>query len=97
MKLRVIDVDLSTGGPFIAILNEEDARKLDLHALDRIKITRDKRSIISVVDIAVGKNIKTGEIGLFEEILSKLNVKNGDIVDIFLQARPKSIDYIKKS
>ena len=41
MKLRVKDVDLSTGGPFIAVLNEEDARKLDLHAIDRIKITRE--------------------------------------------------------
>jgi len=42
MRLSVKDVDLATGGVFIAILNEQDARKFDLHLADRIKVKKGK-------------------------------------------------------
>ncbi len=43
MKLKVKDMDIATGGVLVAILNEKDALKLDLHALDRIKIKKGKK------------------------------------------------------
>ena len=52
MKLRVKDMDIATGGPLIAILNQDDARKLDLYVLDRIKIKKGNRIETAVVDIA---------------------------------------------
>ena len=47
MKLKVKDVNLSTGGPLIVILNEEDAQKLDLHPLDRVKLSNDGKTIVT--------------------------------------------------
>jgi len=38
MKFKVKDINLSTGGPFVAVLNRQDAQDLDVYALDRIKI-----------------------------------------------------------
>ncbi len=95
MKLRAKDIGLTTGGPYIAVLNEEDARQLDLSPLDRIKI-KAKNSMIVVVNIAEhSKEVKKGELGLFEEVLGKLKLNKNKIVEISLAKKPDSISYIK--
>lgn len=90
-------MDVATGGPMIAVLNEKDAVKLDLHLLDRIKIRRGKREAVVVVDYAKSeKAVPRGAIGLFEEVLDKLNARNRDEVSIHFEEKPKSLGYIKK-
>lgn len=97
MKLKVKQLNLSTGGPIIAVINGEDAKKLDLYALDRIKIKRIKTSkeIVAATDIST-KGVKAGEIGLFDETIRKLDVEEGTHVEVEQTERPKSLDYIKK-
>ncbi len=97
MKLKAKYVNLSTGGPIIAVLNEEDAKKIDLYALDRVKIRRLKseKDIVAAVDIST-KGIRPGEIGLFQETVKKLDVAEGTHVEVQPTERPKSLDYIKK-
>jgi AMP phosphorylase len=96
MKLKSKILDFSTeDGPFIAILNEDDARRLDVFALDRIKIVYNKKEIIATLDIS-SKIVKQGEIGLFQEVIKSLEVKNSVIVEIFLERKPQCISYIKK-
>lgn len=106
MLLKVKDIGVSSGGPLIAILNPNDALKLDLHAGDRLKITYKKNSTSAAVDLSkhftphtkVHKKheIKEGEIGLFEEVFEKLKIKNSPYVKIEYQQKPESVDYIKK-
>lgn len=97
MKLVVKDMDIATGGILIVILNEKDAEKLDLHHEDRIRIRKDSRETVAVVDIAESeKAVPVGEIGLFEESLDKLNAKDMDIVQIKLEKKPDSLKFIKK-
>ena len=70
MKLKVKDMDISTGGPMIAIINQQDAKKLDLHELDRVMISRGTRKCIAIIDIAVSKKaVPPGSLGFFEEVL----------------------------
>jgi len=96
MKLKVKDMDIETGGILVAILNEEDAHKLDLHHEDRIRLKFGRKETTAVIDIAHSKkSVPPGKIGLFEEVLVKLNVKQGDIVDIDLAEKPASVYYIK--
>ncbi len=96
MKLKVKDVNLSTGGPLIVVLNKEDSSKMDLHALDRVKIKKDEKYIVAVVNICENKGIRSGEIGLFEEVFDKLGVKENELVDVSIEKKPDSISYIKK-
>ncbi|MBI2546140.1 AMP phosphorylase [Candidatus Woesearchaeota archaeon] len=96
MKFTVKDVDISSGGVLVAILNKRDAQKLDIHNLDRIKVIKGDRVETAVVDIATGRTVKPGHIGLFEEMLSSLHVKNKDSVHIMLARKPLSLDFIKK-
>ena len=97
MKLKVKKFNISSGGPLIAILNYEDANKLDLTALDRIRIKKQGISQVVAIDISKDKRtIKPGFIGLFEEVSDILKVKNNETVDIEVEPKPISVDFIRK-
>jgi len=97
MKLKVKDVDISTGSTFIVLLHQDDAQKYDLHYEDRVRLKNGRRSCIAIVDIAQTKAaVKPGHIGLFEEVLKELNAKQGDIVKVDIEDKPKSVVLIKK-
>lgn len=97
MKLKVKKVDLSTGGPLVAVLDDEDAKKLDLHSMDRIRIKRLKseKEIIANVNITT-RGIQPGQVGLLTESFERLGVEEGAHVDIDTAARPDSIEIIRK-
>ncbi len=97
MKFKVTDVDIATGGTFVAILNHKDATMLDLNTGDRLQLSRGNRSTIAVLDIAASsKLVKPGRIGLMEEVLAKLGARQGSVVNVRLAEKPKSIALIKK-
>ena len=96
-KLKVKDMNISTGNLLVAILNEKDASYLDFHSLDRIKVRKGKKEATIVLDIAEsGKTVRKGYIGLFEEVLDAIGAENKDIVEIVPAGKPHSLDYIKK-
>lgn len=98
MLLRVKDVELSAGGSLIAILSKADAAILDVFAGDRVRIKNIKteKEVTAVIDIDVkNKSVKKGEVGIFEETLYKLNIKNGEKIEITPTFAPKSLQYIK--
>jgi AMP phosphorylase len=97
VKLKVKDVDIATGGVQIALLNEEDAHKLDLHHGDRVSVKKGKRITTATLNIAESrKAVPPGRIGLYEEVLDALNAKHKDIVDIDIEEKPVGISYIQK-
>ena len=64
MKLKIKDMDIATGSVLVAILNRNDAQKLDIHAKDRIKIKKSQKSEISgklktSLEFSTGKKIET--------------------------------------
>ena len=78
MKLEVKKFDLSTGGPLVAVLDDEDAKKLGLIALDRVRIRRLKstKEIVANVDIST-EGVKPGTIGFFFEAMQRLGIEEG--------------------
>jgi len=97
MKLKVKDMDISSGGSLIVVLNGEDAKKMDLHPRDRVKII--KKGKIETVLLNIGeseKAVRRGKIGVYEEVLKSLKVKEGDIVNILPARKPLSIEHIKR-
>jgi len=97
MKLIVKAVNLTTGGPLVAVLHEKTAKKLGIFPTDRAHITRlkKKEGVHCVIDIS-SKGIQEGQIGLFEEVLSKLKIPPGVQVEVQRAERPTSVQYIKK-
>ncbi len=97
MKLKVKEMDIATGGTLIAILNKDDAQKLDLHHEDRVRISFKNRSTRAVIDIATKKRlVPKGKIGMMQEVLDKLKVKGKDSVEIDIEEKPISVHYIRE-
>jgi len=97
LTLKTKDINISTGGPLIAILNRLDAEKLDIQALDRIKLQHSRNSIIAAIDISeTNEAIKPGQIGLFKEIIKDLNIKKQTNIKISVSPIPASVEIIKK-
>ena len=97
MKLTVKDMDIATGGIQVVIINEEDARILDLHHMDRLLVRKGRKRAVATLDIAESKKaVPKGHIGLFEEMLDILDAKHNDEVTIDVAPKPRSVMYIKK-
>lgn len=97
MELSVKEISISTGNPLIALVNYIDAKKLDLHYGDRIRISKGRREIVAMIDITDSNEFMLpGEIGLFNEVYKKLGVKSADVVKIAIEDKPRSLHYIKK-
>jgi len=97
MKLKVKDMDISSGWALIGILNRKDAKKMDLHNRDRVKIMKGRKTETVMLNISESeKVVGKGKIGLYEEVIESLGLKNGDIVKIVPARKPLSIDFIKK-
>src|SRR3989344_3152866 len=94
MRLKVKDIKLSSGGPYIVVMNEADAEKLDLTAMDRARLVN-KRELVVFLNIAK-KGIKPGQIGLFEEVMKAMRLKNNDTINVYHQTKPESVYSIKK-
>lgn len=96
MKFRVKDMDIASGGVLIAILNHKDATKLDLHSGDRILLRNDGSEVTCILDISESdKAVPEGKIGLFEEVLDRLRVRNNSLVTLKFTGKPESIGHIR--
>ena len=97
MKLKVKDMNIGTGGPLVVIINHKDAKLFDLHNGNRIELSIGRKKVIVVIDISVrGGFISQGKIGLFDDVMKRLNTKNGQEVKISIVNHPESLSYIKR-
>jgi len=102
MKFKVKDMDIHTGGTLIAILNEKDARELDIYSSDRIVVKYGNRKITCILDISESQRaVPEGHIGLMEEVLDKLCLLKGKclirgaLVDVSPNGKPESVKHIR--
>jgi putative thymidine phosphorylase len=96
MKFKVEDMDIATGGILVALLHKKDAKLMDLHSGDRILVKKGSKSITCILDIYEGeKYLRAGKIGLFEEVLKRLDVRRGAEVEIKFSGKPASVKYIR--
>jgi len=97
VKFKVKDMDVATGGKLIAILNTHDAKRLDLHFGDRILVIYKSKRTVCVLDISESKKaVAKGKIGLYEEVLDKLNVRHNAIVELKFTGKPESVRHIRE-
>ncbi|HRZ85723.1 MAG TPA: thymidine phosphorylase [Candidatus Paceibacterota bacterium] len=94
MKLKVKFSNWKAGRP-IAILNDKTALRMSANVNDRILITHNSKKTIAVIDIS-SKMVKDREIILSVEVLSQLNLKNSEIVNVDLAKKPGVVNIINK-
>lgn len=89
MKLEGKKLDMETNTP-IVVMNDEDAKELGVHTLDRVRIISDGMEKIAVAD-TTGNMVKKGKLGLTKGIHSW----EGPL-EVRLASKPESVKYIKE-
>ncbi len=87
-------IKIKTGEKSI-ILNETDADELMLHIHDRVSLKKDLQQIIAIVDVS-DSMVKSGEIGIYEDLLPFFPVSDGDTIELSVTTPPPSVAFIRK-
>ena len=94
MKLKARILGLEAGGKLVALLNREDAEDLGVSSLERVRIAKNNREAIAIVNTAT-KLIERGTIGIYEEVRAILDIEAGEEVDVEISPLPKSVHFIR--
>lgn len=96
MRLKIKFLEWSTGMP-VAIIHPATAKSLGVHAKDRVSVKRinDGEAFSTIVDLASGL-FKKNEIVVSSELKERLNLKEGQLVDVVFSQQSKSMEYIKE-
>ena len=82
-------------GRKIIVINEEEAKEMDIYAGQRVGIKIRDEEFVAIVDVS-SSIVKKGEVGIFEDYAEEIGVKEGDFVEVFLIPTPMSIEAIRK-
>ena len=94
MKLKVKNFEWLAGRP-VVILDDETAKKLNVHLDERVSLSFGGKNLYAVVDL-FQKIVTTGEIGVSREISSFLNLKEGCEMEVSTAPMSKASKIIKK-
>jgi len=95
MKLRVRVLGLDAAGKTIAIINDEDARELGVHPIERIVLKKGSKKLTVVVN-TTKKFVKEGNIVVYKEVSELLRLKTGDTLEAEPRETLASKYYIRK-
>ncbi|MCJ7423404.1 AMP phosphorylase [Candidatus Bathyarchaeota archaeon] len=93
MQLKARPLDVKTGGTHIALLDDETASFLGVRSSDRVNITYHNEKTIAIVNVA--NDFPRNYIGLYEEISTKLKIRDGETVEVQPAEAPEALRYIQ--
>lgn len=94
MKLRAKYLEIESGRKPIVTLSVEDAAELDTRSGERVRLRFNGREINAIVNIAT-KSVGKGIIGIYDEVISSLHLKDKDIIDVEPANPPLSVQHIR--
>ena len=94
LKLKLKILNIIAGRP-VSFIHPANARKLNIHAGERIEISKGGKKIISITDVA-SKIVKENEIGFSKELLRLFALSNHDEVEVNIALSSESINIISK-
>ncbi len=77
----------------MVVVDDEVAKSMGLHPLDRVRISANGREVIAIVNIA--RKLPVDTVALYDEVAAALNVNDGDAVTLEPVEPPRSIEYIR--
>ena len=94
MKLKAKILGLEAGGKSVVVLNKEDAEDLSVSSLERVRIVKDNKESIAIVNTAT-KLIERGTIGVYEEVRTALGLEGEEEVEVEIAPLPSSVYFIR--
>ncbi len=93
MILKAKFLGLEAGGKPIVVLNKDDAEELGLKSLSRVYLRANKKELIAILNTS--KFLAKGIVGVYEEVVGGLQIKEGSEVDVEVARYPNSLNFIK--
>jgi len=94
MNLSARLLGLEAGGKSVVVLNREDAEDLSVSSLERVRIGKDGKEVIAIVNTATHL-IEKGTVGVYVEIRDSLDLREGEDVDVEIAPLPTSVYFIR--
>jgi AMP phosphorylase len=94
MKLKARLYPIESGRP-VVVLNEEDAKDLQVYVTGRVRISHEDKSLTAIVD-TTETFVAEGDIAIFEDVTKILNVCDNCELEVAEATRPHSVEFIKK-
>jgi len=94
--LKAKKLNIETGDYPEVLLHEKEALNFGIHAGDKIGLSWYRQKKIFAVVNTAEKEIKPGQIGLFEEIWKKYPCRQKEIIEVAMVERPLSVHAIDK-
>lgn len=96
MKMKIKKIEAKTGN-LISMIHQKDAQKIGVFSGERLEIEYNDKEFTTIVDVTSDKSIiSEGEVGLFEDVFEKFNIKNDVFVNARMASLPKSIKYVRE-
>ncbi len=94
MKLKVKILGLNAGDKSIAVLHEDTAEDFGIRSLGRVILNYKDKKEIAILN-TTKRIVKRGEVGVFDELVEEMELKDGMSIDVRVAAFPSSINHIK--
>ncbi len=93
LSAKVIDIEARVA--WIVLIHQEDCQNLGIRPGDGLVIHLKGQSIGCYVDVT-DTLVKRGEIGIFEDLAQRFSIETGEVLEISLLGKPKSLEAIQK-
>jgi len=94
MKLKTKFLGLEAGGKSVVVLNKEDAEDIGVSSLGRVRLEFERKELTAIVNTTT-KLFGRAFIGVYEEVVSLLNLVEGVEVDVEMAPFPTSLFFIR--
>ncbi|UCH58233.1 MAG: AMP phosphorylase [Candidatus Bathyarchaeota archaeon] len=94
MELRAKILEIEAGGNLIVVLSKIDAERMGVLSNDRVMLRLDDNRVVTIINIS--SEFPEGHLGVYREVKSRLDLEEGDILQISPVQRPESLGYIRE-
>ncbi|MCD6483399.1 MAG: AMP phosphorylase [Candidatus Aenigmarchaeota archaeon] len=94
MLLRTKILDIEANGEYIVILNQQDIEKIGFSETGRVTIQKGEKKITAIYNIS--KDLQAGIIAVYRRVAEKLDLKEGDEIEVESAPQPHSVEFIRR-
>ena len=94
LELLVRNLEIEAGGNLIVVMSERDAERLGVISSDRLMLSYDGTEVVAILNIS--SEFPEGRLGAYREATSRLDLADGDSVEVRLAERPESLGFIRE-
>jgi AMP phosphorylase len=86
-------LDLEAGGKYIVVMGAGDAKRLGVMSNDRLELKAQGSEVVAILNTA--EEFPEGVLGLYKHVGSRLQLKDGEPVEVSHAERPVSLNFVR--